>query len=82
MRRQTHELYFTLDAAFRGYHKVNMWCRDTDVLFLLLVHGQDLCQEIWMSLPEIWVKMAVALAYRIRKCMKIMKLFSNISIMS
>ena len=36
------------DAAVRGYHQVNVLCRDTDVLVLLWVHRQDLCQEIWM----------------------------------
>ena len=36
------------DAAVRGYHQVNVLCRDTDVLVLLLAHRQDLCQEIWM----------------------------------
>ena len=36
------------DAAVRGYHEVNVLCRDTDVLVLLLAHRQDLCQEIWM----------------------------------
>ena len=36
------------DAAVRGYRQVNVLCRDTDVLVLLLVHRQDLCQEIWM----------------------------------
>ena len=36
------------DAAVRGYHQVNVLCRDTDVLVLLLAHRQDLCQEIWL----------------------------------
>ena len=36
------------DAAVRGYHQVNVLCRDTDVLVLVLAHRQDLCQEIWM----------------------------------
>ena len=34
------------DAAVRSYHQVNVLCRDTDVLVLLLAHRQDLCQEI------------------------------------
>ncbi|XP_044174163.1 uncharacterized protein LOC122957784 [Acropora millepora] len=36
------------DAAVRGYRQVNVLCRDTNVLVLLLAHRQDLCQEIWM----------------------------------
>lgn len=36
------------DAAVRGYRQVNVLCRDTDVLVLLLAQGKDLCQEIWM----------------------------------
>ena len=36
------------DAAVRGYHQVNVLCRDTNVLVLLLAHRQDLCQEISM----------------------------------
>ena len=31
------------DAAVRGYRQVNVLCRDTDVLVLLLAHRQDLC---------------------------------------
>ena len=38
-RRQTHELYSTLETQL---------CRDTNVLVLLLAHRQDLCQEISM----------------------------------
>ena len=36
------------DAAARGYKQVNILCRDTDVLVLLLAHREQLCQEIWM----------------------------------
>ena len=36
------------DAAARGYKQVNILCRDTDVLVLLLAHREHLCQEIWM----------------------------------
>ena len=36
------------DATVRGYSQVNVLCRDTDVLILLLAHREDLCQDIWM----------------------------------
>ena len=36
------------DAAARGYKQVNILCRDTDVLVLLLGHREQLCQEISM----------------------------------
>ena len=36
------------DAAAREYKQVNILCRDTDVLVLLLAHREHLCQEIWM----------------------------------
>ena len=36
------------DVAARGYKQVNILCRDTDVLVLLLAHREQLCQEIWM----------------------------------
>ena len=36
------------DAAAIGYKQVNILCRDTDVLVLLLAHREQLCQEIWM----------------------------------
>ena len=36
------------DAAARGYKQVNILCRDTGVLVLLLAHREQLCQEIWM----------------------------------
>jgi hypothetical protein len=36
------------DAKLRGYKQVNILCRDTDVLVLLLAHRQDLCDDIWM----------------------------------
>ncbi|XP_066016091.1 uncharacterized protein, partial [Pocillopora verrucosa] len=36
------------DAAARRYKQVNILCRDTDVLVLLLAHREHLCQEIWM----------------------------------
>ena len=36
------------DTAARGYKQVNILCRDTDVLVLLLAHREHLCQEIWM----------------------------------
>lgn len=36
------------DAAARGYKQVNILCRDTDVLVLLLAHREHLCREIWM----------------------------------
>ena len=36
------------DAAARGYNQVNILCRDTDVLVLLLAYREQLCQEIWM----------------------------------
>ena len=36
------------DAAARGYNQVNILCRDTDVLVLLLAHREQLRQEIWM----------------------------------
>ena len=36
------------DAAARGYKQVNILCRDTDVIVLLLAHLEQLCQEIWM----------------------------------
>ena len=36
------------DAAARGYNQVNILCRDTDVLVLLLAHREQLCQEIWI----------------------------------
>ena len=36
------------DIAARGYKQVNILCRDTDVLVLLLAHREQLCQEIWM----------------------------------
>ena len=35
-------------AAAVGYKQVNVLCRDTDVLVLLLAHREDLCEEIWM----------------------------------
>lgn len=47
-RRQTRIVLHVRDAAVRGYQQVNVLCRDTDVLVLLLAHRQDLCQEIWM----------------------------------
>ena len=36
------------DATVRGYSQVNVLCRDTDVLVLLLAHRENLCQNIWM----------------------------------
>ena len=36
------------DVAARGYKQVNILCRDTDVLVLLLAHREQPCQEIWM----------------------------------
>ena len=36
------------DAAARGYNQVNILCRDTDVLVLLLAHREQLCQKMWM----------------------------------
>lgn len=36
------------DATAKGYKQVNVLCRDTDVLVLLVAHKQDLCEEIWM----------------------------------
>lgn len=36
------------DAAARGYKQVNVLCRDTDVLVLLLAHRHDLCDDVWM----------------------------------
>ena len=36
------------DAAARGYNQVKILCRDTDILVLLLVHREQLCQEIWL----------------------------------
>ena len=36
------------DATVRGYRQVNVLCRDTDVLVLLLAHRQDLCTAVWM----------------------------------
>ena len=36
------------DAAARGYKQVNILCRDTDFLVLLLAHREQLCQEIWI----------------------------------
>ena len=36
------------DAAARGYKQVNILCRDTEVLVLLLAHREQLCQGIWM----------------------------------
>ena len=36
------------NATLRGYSQVNVLCRDTDVLVLLLAQRQDLCQNIWM----------------------------------
>ena len=36
------------DAAHRGYRQVNVLCRDTDVLVLLLAHKEELCEDIWM----------------------------------
>ena len=44
----TRILLYASEAAVRGYQEVNVLCRDTDVLVLLLAHRQDLCQEIWM----------------------------------
>ena len=35
------------DAAARGYKQVNILCRDTDVLVLLLAYQEQLCPEIW-----------------------------------
>lgn len=36
------------DATERGHSQVNVLCRDTDVLVLLLAHREHLCQDIWM----------------------------------
>ena len=36
------------DAAARGCNQVNILCRDTDGLVLLLAHREQLCQETWM----------------------------------
>ncbi|PFX25959.1 uncharacterized protein LOC111329635 [Stylophora pistillata] len=36
------------DATDRGYQQVNILCRDTDVLVLLLAFRKDLCKEILM----------------------------------
>ena len=36
------------DATVKGYSQVNVLCRDTDVLVLLLAHRENLCQNIWM----------------------------------
>ena len=36
------------DATVRGYTQVNVLCRDTDVLVLLLAHRENLCQYIWI----------------------------------
>ena len=31
-----------------GTKQVNILCRDTDVLVILLAHQEEFCQEIWM----------------------------------
>lgn len=36
------------DATLSGYKQVNVICRDTDVLVLLLAHKHNLCDEVWM----------------------------------
>ena len=36
------------DATAKRCKQVNILCHDTDVLVLLLVHREQLCQEIWM----------------------------------
>ena len=36
------------DATLRGFQQVNVVCRDTDVLLLLLAHQPYLCEAIWM----------------------------------
>ena len=36
----TRIVFHARDAAVRGYHQVNVLCRDTDVLVLLLAHRQ------------------------------------------
>lgn len=32
----------------RGHKQVNVLCRDTDVLVVLLAHRENLCKNIWM----------------------------------
>lgn len=44
----TRIVLHTRDATAKGYKQVNVLCRDTDVLALLVAHKQDLCEEIWM----------------------------------
>ena len=36
------------DATDNGYEQVNVICHDTDVLILLLAHGELLCPTVWM----------------------------------
>ena len=36
------------DATLRGFQQVNVVCRDTDVLLLLLAHQPYLCEAIWL----------------------------------
>ena len=36
------------DATLHGYQQINVVCRDTDVLVLLLAHRELLCPVIWM----------------------------------
>ena len=36
------------DATANGYEQVNVICRDTDVLILLLAHRELLCPTVWM----------------------------------
>lgn len=35
-------------ATVRSYTQVNVLCRDTDILVLLLAHKENLCQNIWV----------------------------------
>ena len=44
----TRKVLLARNAASRGFKQVNILCRDTDVLVLLLAHREQLCKEIWM----------------------------------
>jgi len=45
----TRILLHAADAANKGYQRVIIQCRDTDVLIMLLVFSNQLSQEVWMK---------------------------------
>ena len=45
----TRFILHALDACQQGYERLIIYCRDTDVLVLLIYFINTLCKEEWMS---------------------------------